>query len=89
MPTPDTQVVTAAVSVALASKVEKLSTQLDRPWDWIVNQALSAWVEQEEAFDRLTREGLRDIKDGKVVDHAQMQAWCDSLDSDQPLPMPL
>ncbi len=44
---------------------------------------------QEEQFDRLTREGLQDIKDGKVVDHAQMQAWCDSLDSEQPLPMPL
>lgn len=84
----DTRVLTAHVPLPLAERVDLLSKRLDRSRGWIVKQALAAWVEQEEERYRLTIEGLQDVDAGRVVDHKAVQAWADSLDSDNPLPLP-
>jgi len=60
----------------------------ERLFHWIMKQALSAWVAQEEERDRLTQEALADVDAGRVIDHQAVQAWADSLDTDQPLPLP-
>ena len=44
--------------------------------------------EQEEERRRLTLEALADVDAGRVIDHQAVQAWADSLDSDEPLPTP-
>ncbi len=41
-----------------------------------------------EERDRLTREGMADVRVNRVVDHQVVQAWAESLDSDNPLPAP-
>jgi hypothetical protein len=41
-----------------------------------------------EEKDGLTNEALEDVKAGCVIDHQSVQAWADSLDDDQPLPVP-
>lgn len=56
------------------------------PHGWITKQALSAAQEPER--DRLTREALADVDDGRVIDHQAVQAWADSLSADDPLPVP-
>jgi predicted transcriptional regulator len=61
---------------------------LERSRGWIIKQALAAWIAQEEARERLTQEALADVDAGHVVDHLAVQAWADSLDTDQPLPVP-
>lgn len=53
-----------------------------------MKQALSAWIAQEEERDRLTQEALADVDAGRVIDHQAVQTWADSLNSDQPLPVP-
>lgn len=83
-----TRVLTAHVPIALAEKVEQMAERLDRSRGWVVKQALSAWVSLEEERDRLTREALADIDAGRVIDHQAVQAWADSLGTDQPLPLP-
>lgn len=83
-----TRVLTAHVPIALAEKVEQMAERLDRSRGWVVKQALSAWVSLEEERDRLTREALADIDAGRVIDHQAVQAWADSLSTDQPLPLP-
>lgn len=83
----DTKVITAHVPLPLAEKVDELSARLERSRGWIVKQALSAWVEQEEEHRRLTLEALADVDAGRVIDHQAVQAWADSLDSDKPLPL--
>ena len=55
---------------------------------WIVKQALLAWIDQEEECNRLTREALVDVDAGRVIDHQAVQAWADSLDTDQLQPLP-
>lgn len=84
----ETKVLSAHVPLALAEKVDLLAARLERSRGWVVKQALSAWVEQEEERSRLTREAMADVKLGHVIDHQAVQAWADSLDTDNPLPAP-
>jgi predicted transcriptional regulator len=83
-----TKVLTAHVPLSLAEKVDQLAARLERSRGWIIKQALSAWVEQEEERRRLTLEALADVDAGQVIDHQAVQAWADSLNTDNPLPAP-
>lgn len=84
----ETKVLTAHVPLPLADKVDLLAARLERSRGWVIKQALSAWVDQEEERSRLTREAMADVKAGHVIDHQTVQAWADSLDTDNPLPPP-
>jgi predicted transcriptional regulator len=88
MAQPDTKVFTAHIPLPLAEKVDQLAARLERSRGWIMKQALAAWVDQEEERSRLTREALADVGAGRVIDHQAVQAWADSLGTDQPLPAP-
>jgi predicted transcriptional regulator len=84
----ETKVLTAHVPIPLAEKVDQMAARLERSRGWIMKQALSAWIDQEEERSRLTREALADVDAGRVIDHQAVQAWADSLSSDTPLPVP-
>lgn len=83
-----TKVLTAHVPLPLAEKVDQMAARLERSRGWIMKQALTAWIDQEEERRRLTIEALADVDDGQVIDHQSVQAWADSLESDKPLPVP-
>jgi predicted transcriptional regulator len=83
-----TKVLTAHIPLPLADKVDQMAARLERSRGWIVKQALSAWIDQEEERSRLTREALADVDTGQVIDHRAVQAWADSLSTDEPLPAP-
>lgn len=84
----NTKVLTAHVPLPLAEKVDQMAARLERSRGWIVKQALTAWIDQEEERNCLTREALADVDAGRVIDHQAVQAWADSLDTSQPLPVP-
>lgn len=84
----DTKVLTAHVPLSLAEKVDQIAARLERSRGWIVKQALAAWIDQEEERRRLTLEALADVDAGRVIDSQAVQTWADSLDTDQPLPLP-
>ncbi|MGR4971469.1 CopG family ribbon-helix-helix protein [Pseudomonas sp. LARHCG127] len=81
--TTKTRSVTAHVPVHLAEKVDLMAERLGRSKDWIVKQALSAWINQEEEHSLLTHEALADVDTGRVIDHQAVQAWADSLNGDR------
>jgi predicted transcriptional regulator len=83
-----TKVLTVGVPVPLAEKVNELAKRLERPRGWVVKQALSAWIDQEEERHRLTLEALADVDTGRVIEHSAVHAWADSLDTERPLPPP-
>lgn len=83
-----TKVLTAHVPLSLAEKVDLMAERLERSRGWIMKQALTAWLDQEEERERLTREALLDVDAGRVIDHQAVQAWADSLGGDEPLPLP-
>jgi predicted transcriptional regulator len=84
----DSKVMTAHVPRQLAEKVDEYAVRLERSRGWIVKQALTAWVAQEEERRRLTREALADVDAGHVIDHQAVQAWAESLDDEEPLAAP-
>lgn len=84
----DTKVLTAHVPLPLAKKIDDLAERLDRPRAWIVKQALTAWVSEEEERHRLTLAGMADVTAGRVVDQADVDAWVASLATADPLPAP-
>ena len=83
-----TKVLTAHVPLELAEKVDQLAARLERSRGWIIKQALSAWIQQEEERRRLTLEALADVDAGHVIDQRAVEAWAASLDTDNPLPVP-
>jgi predicted transcriptional regulator len=84
----ETRVLTAHVPIPMAEKVDELSDRLERSRGWIMKQALSSWIAQEEERDRLTHEALTDVDADRVIDHQAVQAWADSLSTGEPLPTP-
>ncbi len=84
----NTKVLTAHVPLPLAEKIDLMAARLERSRGWIVKQALSAWVDQEEERRRLTLEALADVDTGYVIDHQAVLGWASSLDTDTPLPVP-
>ena len=88
MAQPDTKVFTAHVPLALADKVDLLAARFERSRGWVLKQALAAWVDQEEERSRLTREAMADVDAGRVIDHQAVQAWAESLETEQPLATP-
>lgn len=84
----ETCVLTAHVPVPLVEKIDRLAERIERSRGWIMKQALSAWIASEEERDRLTHEALADVDTDRVIDHQTVQAWTDSLDTDEPLPVP-
>ena len=83
-----TRVLTAHVPLPIADKVDQIAARLERSRGWIMKQALSAWIAQEEERDSLTQEALADVDAGQVIDHQAVQAWADSLGTDKLLPVP-
>jgi predicted transcriptional regulator len=84
----NTKVLTAHVPLSLAEKVDQMAARLERSRGWIMKQALSTWIDQEEERSRLTREALADVDATRVIDLQAVQAWADSLGTDQPSPLP-
>ncbi len=84
----ETKVLTTHVPLPLAEKIDQMAARLERSRSWIMKQALSAWVDQEEERNRLTREALADVDAGLVIDHQAVQEWANSLSTDNPLPVP-
>lgn len=84
----ETKVITAHIPIPLAKKVDACSQRLERSRSWIIKQALTAWMAQEEDYQRLTLEALADVDNGHVVSHETVQEWAQSLDTYAPLPLP-
>lgn len=84
-----TKVLTAHVPIPLVNKVDEIANRLERSRGWIIKQALSTWIAQEEERDRLTQEALADVDTGQVIDHQAVQAWSNSLGTDHPLSAPI
>jgi len=83
-----TKVLTAHVPLLLTEKLDQLSARLERSRSWIIKQALTNWIDQEEERSRLTWEAMADVDASHVIDHQSVQAWADSLSTESPLPVP-
>ncbi len=84
----NSKVLTAHVPSPLADKVDQIAARLERSRGWIIKQALSAWISQEEEHRRLTLEALADVDKAHVIDHQAVHNWAQSLSTTKPLKPP-
>lgn len=82
------RVLTAHVPSSLAREVDRIAERLDRPRGWVVKEALTRYVELERKRTELTREALDDVDAGRMVDHADIEAWAASLSAPAAPPRP-
>ncbi len=74
-----TRVVTAHLPKELAEKLDGLADQLDRPRGWLVKEAVEAYVGLAEERRRETLAALQEVDSGRVVEHAEVEAWAAGL----------
>ncbi|KQW81370.1 CopG family transcriptional regulator [Devosia sp. Root413D1] len=83
-----TRVLTAHIPEELAEKVDRYAESMERSRAWIVKQALSNWVDWEEQKLQMTLDALDAADRGELVDDDAVRLWIESLDTDNPLPLP-
>lgn len=70
-----TRVITAHVPEDLANKVDEIAEKMDRSKAWIVKQALSNYVAEEQAKYEMTLEAMRSVEEGRFVRHEDIWKW--------------
>lgn len=65
-----TKVITAHVPLPMADKVDQMAARLERSRGWIIKQALSAWLAQEEERIEIAR-----IIESPQTPGRRMQNW--------------
>ena len=68
-----------AVPADLDEALDAAAQRLSRPRDWIVEQALQSWISREERRHQMTLEALRELDEGKFVEHEDIRAWAKTL----------
>ncbi len=68
--------------------LDQLAANQQRDRTFLINEAIDNYVALQEHRDRLTAQALASMDAGFFVDQADVEAWANSLGSDNPLPLP-
>jgi predicted transcriptional regulator len=78
----DGRVVTAKLPDDLVSRMDEIADRIDRSKSWIVRQAVTEWLAEEQRRYELTLEGLKDIDEGRVISHEDVKRWAEQIKRD-------
>ncbi|MEA3057394.1 MAG: hypothetical protein QOF34_209 [Sphingomonadales bacterium] len=70
----DGRVVTAKLPDELVSRMDEIAGRIERSKSWIVRQAVSEWLAEEQRRHELTLEALRDVDEGRTIPHEEVLA---------------
>ena len=68
------RVVTAKLPDDLVSWMDEVADRIDRSKSWIVREALSQWLAEEQRRYELTIEALKDVDEGRTIPHDEVLA---------------
>lgn len=69
------RVVTAKLPDHLVDRMDQVADRIERSKSWIVREALSQWLAEEQRRYELTLEGLRDFDEGRVISQEELEQW--------------
>jgi predicted transcriptional regulator len=72
--TDDSRVVTAKLPDELVSRLDEVANRIDRSKSWIVREAVSQWLAEEQRRHKLTLEALADVDAGRTMSHEEVRA---------------
>jgi predicted transcriptional regulator len=70
----DGRVVTAKLPDDLVSRLDEVSDRIDRSKSWIVREAITEWLAEEQRRYELTLEAMKDIDEGRGIPHEEVLA---------------
>lgn len=70
----DGRVVTAKLPDDLVARMDQIATRIDRSKSWIVREALSEWLAEEQRRYELTLEALKDVDEERTIPHEEALA---------------
>ncbi|WP_028969855.1 CopG family ribbon-helix-helix protein [Sphingomonas sp. URHD0057] len=68
------RVVTANLPAKLVSRLDEIALRIDRSKSWIVRQALTEWLAEEQRRYELTLEALKSVDQGSTIPHEEVLA---------------
>jgi predicted transcriptional regulator len=71
----DGRVVTAKLPDNLVSQLDEIAGRIDRSKSWIVREAVSEWLAEEQRRYELTLEALKSVDEGRTIDHESLKDW--------------
>lgn len=67
------RVVTAKLPGELVSRMDEVAGRMDRSKSWIVREALTEWLADEERRHKLTLEALKDVDEGRTFTQEEIE----------------
>ena len=68
------RVVTTKLPDELVSRLDEAADRIDRSKSWIVRQAVTEWLAEEQRRHELTLEALKDVDEGRMIPHEEVLA---------------
>lgn len=68
------RVITAKLPDDLVTRLDEVAGRIDRSKSWIVREAVSEWLAEEQRRYELTLEAMAEIKDGGGIPHEEVLA---------------
>ena len=69
------RVVTVKLPEDLTSRLDEIARRIDRSKSWIVRQALSEWLAEEQRRYQLTLEALSQVDEGKTFTQDEVEQF--------------
>ena len=69
------RVVTAKLPEDLVNRMDEVAERIERNKSWIVREALSQWLAEEQRRHDLTVEALKDVDEGRVLSRENLRDW--------------
>ena len=71
------RVVTAKLPKDLVVRMDEIAERIERSKSWIVREAVSLWLDEEQRRHDLTLEALKDVDEGRTSRHEDLLAMVD------------
>ena len=71
--TEDGRVVTAKLPDELVSQLDEVAGRIDRSKSWIVRQAVTEWLAEEQRRYELTLEALKSVDEGRTYTQEEVE----------------
>ena len=69
----DGRVVTAKLPDDLVSQMDEIADRIDRSKSWIVRQAVTEWLAEEQRRYELTLEALKSVDEGRTYTQEEVE----------------
>lgn len=77
------RVITAKLPDDLVSRMDEVAGRIDRSKSWIVRQAVTEWLAEEQRRYELTLEALKDVDEGRMISHDDLKEWAEQRKRDE------